>query len=421
MKATTTIIVFLISFCLNAQWNKVDFTPTSRIYYETEAINKQGEDTVFCMRKGGGAGGFKGIFYSVDGGKNFTHFYDLYEVWGWPQYAKFIDKDTLLIVTTYGIIKRSTNLQDLPAYVIEYSEYDSNITSFGALAHFWDNNNGLVVSKSTFRTYDGGRNWTQVQLYKNNSPATIRGLVYISSTKRFICGRGTHLLETNDFGRTWDTLRISKEISSGLTFITNISFPTDSIGYATAGATLYKTTDRGETWDTLISGNVKYLSMVFADTENGFILFDNRNIIFKYNEFETQKWKEDYMLSSNTQAYDKFFYLGDSTFFLNFNDELYLRSKLALNVEQQAQEENMPIQIYPNPFGQELTVKIPQGMRDGTVEISLYNLIGELVQTHQIIGETSVTMNTSELPMGFYIAKFRAIGEPPCTQKLIKQ
>ncbi|MGV3597467.1 MAG: T9SS type A sorting domain-containing protein [Bacteroidota bacterium] len=419
MKTILTIAVFLISYCINAQWNKVNFSGGIRTYTYTISMSQQGADTIFCARMSSASGNPQGIFYSVDGGKNFTFYYDLLVVWGWVQHMRFIDNDTLLIVTSKGVLKKSSNSQDLPFYTIEYADYDTVTKNFSVNTHFWNNSNGLIVSSNTFRTFDGGRNWTVIPHYKTINVGG-NDLEYIASSKRFISNNGNRLFESKDFGNTWDSLYTFKELLTGFSFVNNISFPTDSIGYATAGKVMYKTLDGGKSWDTSYAGSFKTLSMVFADRENGFVLFENFDAIYRISN-DGNVWKQDYALPSNTQAYSKFFYLGDSAFFLNFDDELYLRSKLALNIEQQALEEIVPVQVYPNPFSHELTVKIPQGTEKGTIEIRLYNLIGELVQTHQATEETTVKLNTSDLPRGFYIAKFSLGANILVTQKLIKQ
>ena len=71
--------------------------------------------------------------------------------------------------------------------------------------------------------------------------------------------------------------------------------------------------------------------------------------------------------------------------------------------------------VYPNPFSEELVVR-----SEGLDEIKVYNLVGKLVLSIDVISDRTV-INTKELPKGFYFVSLLRIGETIQTKKLTKR
>jgi hypothetical protein len=76
------------------------------------------------------------------------------------------------------------------------------------------------------------------------------------------------------------------------------------------------------------------------------------------------------------------------------------------------------ISVYPNPFGDFLTVKM-KGGNTAELQIRIFSLDGRLVLEHTYTEISSCTLVTSALPAGVYIAEIRT-KENTITQKLLK-
>ena len=63
----------------------------------------------------------------------------------------------------------------------------------------------------------------------------------------------------------------------------------------------------------------------------------------------------------------------------------------------------LEVNVYPNPANDQLTVSIPE--TDQVVNVSIYNLTGQLVKEIQVSGNTNTIVDVAALPSGMYITR----------------
>ena len=81
------------------------------------------------------------------------------------------------------------------------------------------------------------------------------------------------------------------------------------------------------------------------------------------------------------------------------------------------------INIYPNPFKNDITVNISGINNESTIQIELYNSLGQKVvlkDEHNIIGEYTGQINLSGYGSGMFLIKVKQNGHTVLTKKLIK-
>ena len=69
--------------------------------------------------------------------------------------------------------------------------------------------------------------------------------------------------------------------------------------------------------------------------------------------------------------------------------------------------QNASFSVFPNPATEYVTVRF-EGLTDGPLEVSLYDVIGQRVKTAQFsreIGQTDYQLNLSDVAQGLYIIR----------------
>jgi hypothetical protein len=82
------------------------------------------------------------------------------------------------------------------------------------------------------------------------------------------------------------------------------------------------------------------------------------------------------------------------------------------------------INVYPNPFDNEIRVKLPSTISFSSLDFSLYDVLGRSIQlnTQQISNEITRLITTSNLSNGTYILKIVDINtNQSITKQLIRQ
>lgn len=140
-----------------------------------------------------------------------------------------------------------------------------------------------TIHGEIYQTIDSGASWQF--LYQADSIGLF-SIHFLDSQNGYIAG-GLHkgrIFKTTDAGQSW-TLKILPNTM----FLTDVFFPTDSVGYASsfyidpwsgsAGA-IYKTTDAGQNWINLnLATSLQLRKLHFLDDQRGYALTDSNAIL----------------------------------------------------------------------------------------------------------------------------------------------
>ncbi len=412
------ISIFFPALCMG-QWKEVQIERDIFNKNSVSLISYQNEDTIICADNQSNT---QNICFSFDGGNNFKYAFNLsWDVWGQVQNIRFIDKDTLVIITALGIIKKSTDIFHTPEFLIKFSDYDTAPITFLAPSYFYKGDSGIVASKRIFKTYDGGRTWVNEPKSLNNGWGGI-GFTYIPESGRFLNTNSSYLFESKNYGNTWDTtfnfVPLIKDKFFGR--VNDFSFIDDKIGYTILGRTIYKTTDGGSSWDSV--GNFVWYgfgqSIKFFDENVGYALFSQHKGLQKTVD-GGETWVEEFEFPTEFSSVKEFFYFGDSAFFVVNGKKLYKRDKASLGIELPKVKTTLELLMYPNPTTSYITVKILGGNKNNSNILSIYDLQGRLLYEESFYGQEKI-IKLEELEKGLYLVQVRN-GLHTFTQRLIKQ
>lgn len=287
----------------------------------------------------------------------------------------FLD-DNIGFLAEYNYLELIISLTDNGG--TSWSEWNSTGFIFQPIVcNFYDEMNGLICGESNIiRTTDGGNSWEEVFIAGADEFVDIE---YVNENEVFICGEvgsNSCIFKSVDGGLTWNNLcnfgnihahdlyfydantcfltginTIYRSSDGGNTWIEtiinlsnfthfkSIHFPTDEIGYAVGEGefeTIVKSTDGGENWNAIDISSTSGLNYVhFTDELNGLVFGDN-GVVLKTTTGGVVGIEED-------------------TF-----------------VKQQDF-----LQVFPNPFLDELFIKLNGSQSGG--EISIYDQSGKVV------------------------------------------
>ncbi len=300
--------------------------------------------------------------------------------------------------------------------------------------HFSTSQLGWMISKQVshvYRTTDGGANWDTVGPAVGWSSQDNIDMWFNGPTSGWVAG-GSTLLHTSD-GQTWSDIN-----TYFFTYLTAVSFPTDSVGYVvkaffTSGSrdtsVVYKTTDAGHSWTPAGGFHFAvYSSAFFVSPSEGWVGGDNvdYNIVLQGGAI----WHTTN--GGTTWAQEAFFDTGNtfsSVGRITFTDRIHgwcAGSSFAtdparmmvgkyygipLSVHDRVNE--MPAgfaldQNYPNPFNPSTTVRymVPAS---GHVRLSVFDVTGAEVTTlfdgERHAGMYTATWSASEVASGVYYAR----------------
>jgi hypothetical protein len=95
-------------------------------------------------------------------------------------------------------------------------------------------------------------------------------------------------------------------------------------------------------------------------------------------------------------------------------DDLTIMDGLPVTIVGQALEINNDICIYPNPSGGKFTIEM--GALSSSIEI--FNQLGEMIYSSQLLQQTTKEIDLSDAPKGLYLLKIIA-GKELITRKLV--
>ncbi len=417
MKSIATFILISLSLTSIAQWTKYN---TEADAVNADIFNQQTADTILITESNDSD---QDIMYSTDGGKKFTSMYTLpSKAWGRVYHVRFIAVDTLLYITSKGILKRSFKSADLPFFVVVFDDFDTLGIEQTPMTLFHSKDSGVVVCSHVFKTFDGGKNWkvgNVTEPYSNGGWE----LFYLPISKRYIANRGFKLAESWDNGETWQQLMRIREIanSGDWPFINAMSVVNDSTFFITlndgglthAKSLLFKSTDAGKTWQSIAQYPYR-LWTHFFDTLNGYALAEISPNIVKTGD-GGKTWTTEYIFKNDNLSTDRLFYLNDSTFLATNQGKLYKRSKLSLTV--QPQTVPIEVNVYPNPIADILTIEMQENQLP--VSAIVIDMQGKTV-VKKLLNQTTNTIDLSELKNGIYTLTISA-NKQTATYKIVKE
>ena len=157
------------------------------------------------------------------------------------------------------------------------------------------------------------------QWYYTSVQVSTNSIAFVNNTTGF-CSTGFAIFKTTDGGTTWTAVAGFAMDS----IITCLSFPAETIGYATGlSGNLLKTTDGGATWNPLNCGTTKDLRQVFfTDVNTGYIAGDEHSM-FKTTDGGVT-WQT---LNSPVETTFSLFFISNTKGFLAGNTSTLYRTE----------------------------------------------------------------------------------------------
>ncbi len=323
--------------------------------------------------------------------------------------------------------------------------------SFTNLVHFWDKNNGVAMGDpkggyfEIYTTTDGGTNWARVA-NTNNVLSPIKsdewGLTNSFTTFGNTIWLGTdygRVLKSTDMGLTWTASSTpfnaaTKKQISGLAFRDANNGIVGWYDSSVKKMKYAKTTDGGTTWTAVTSTGFNYYAdfcwvpgtnmyvSVGADFQTPF-----KGTSMSTDDGATWKAIEDTtMVPQRTAVAFLKETLGYAGGFNSVNGGgMYKWSTKIVPFDIGVKENTVPkgtVVAYPNPVNDVVSV-ILTGFSGRNTEVTIYNVMGEKVYTHENTYATpnyTKHIDFSQMPGGVYIISVND-GTYTYTQRVVKQ
>lgn len=286
--------------------------------------------------------------------------------------------------------------------------------------YFWEKDKGYIFGGTwgaeQYKTLDEGANWTLINRFhcQNSYPDVfffneMQGFLVCDSTQTIYDSLG-QIIANQTFGY------IYKTIDGGINWnmqvfpndsVIDVHFPSQNVGYVTAGAHLLKTTDGGTTWNSL---NVPFLAqkLAFINDDRGYIVAKDGNI-YKTSDGGLN-WTLDY--TGNFFAIEAKkgvgFAVGKNGSIIRFNNATSAISPL---------EASASFVISPNPSADLLKIETPY---NGTFAATLTNDLGQTIFAGN--ANNSLIINMKSFANATYFLSIKdKNGKILQTEKIIKQ
>ncbi len=275
----------------------------------------------------------------------------------------FTSADTGWIVTRFGYIIHTTDGGQT------LNEQASNV-SFDLRSVFFTNvSTGWVVGTgdTILHTTDGGENW----LPQATGTPSLRSVYFINSDTGWAVGLNGVILSTTDGGENWFS-----QTSNVSVLLNDIHFINETTGWIVgANGIILKTIDGGTTWGQQLSNtSVALQSVCMIDDQTGFATGLNGTILFTKD--------------------------GGGEI-INALKQSVLKIPKSIRLYQN----------YPNPFNPTTMINYQLPMT-GSVELSIFNLLGQkvttLVNERKRAGHHKVEWDASGYSSGIYLYQLKA-------------
>ncbi len=316
--------------------------------------------------------------------------------------------------TGYTTIFSSNSGSRLPRYLYKYG--DSTI--FLAA----DSVQGSFTASNLWKSTNNGRTWELINRYENGY--YLNSIYMHNDSTGFGTLKGNVIRITNG-GRSWQGIPMFNqpaliEVPSNYRIIKSFN---DSTVFVEVDRTIYKTTNSGKNWHSrLFSDANDIIDADFISKDTGYVILATSNPYpFRVTTNGGINWLGVYWID-NTYI-PRFLSVTDSNkIFLATSYDLFVTNNLGgqpLDVKEINPFSQIPVEFelsqnWPNPFNPSTSISyfLPES---GIVKVSVYNIMGELVNSQQpefvTQGQHIIKFDGSQLPSGVYILNVTFAGQ----------
>ncbi len=319
----------------------------------------------------------------------------------------FLNNNTGFIIGEHGISK-TTNQGNT------WTNLNVNFDSV-MFIDFPSNNIGYTISAKGIlaKTIDSGNNWNIIDTL-NIEPRFSAD--FSNENIGFICSDST-IRKTDNGGLSWTQQIVTHPLQVAYLGVSNICFPSDSIGYCSApegtfspdSMLIYKTIDAGTNW---------FLkSIVYAPNCFGQLTFTNDTIGYFSGIFRIKNtidggatWQNQYSDCNSNSFFDNIydiFFLDEAHGFIAgwaSGNEFYKTKNGGGVISNIITLENYKanLKVYPNPTSGLFSIEYMQNKK---ATINIYNISGQLIHSETLAGNTTKQIDLSNYSKGVYLIK----------------
>lgn len=208
-----------------------------------------------------------------------------------------------------------------------------------------------------------------------------------------------------DLGETWTKIYFDT-LKSG---ITDIYFPSDSIGYAVGGDGLFwKTDNYGDNWFPIDMDSTLYFTSVwFINDTIGYL--SHRYGIVKTTD-GGYSWNSQSIDKGDSIFINKLLFINDTIGYALGDSGVFKINEPALQppngIEDELKSLN-DLNVFPNPFKQSFTINIPENIMITLDDIKIYNTLGKIQDVEINLNSSQIVVNGLSLSKGVYILKIK--------------
>ncbi len=340
----------------------------------------------------------------------------------------FVPPSNGLFQTTDGgntwnqIINGGNSVSGAGANTINLS--DNNVLFIGSSNYnLTSGSTNSIISEFTNNTFSTN---AEFDIMSVNTPSDIdfRNNLGLASTN------GVYILRSIDAGQTWDTINSGLDINTTITSISIFDELTAYAGYVSNGMSwgLLKSEDGGLTWNQDMNSATFFYPQwttvetkgketwggfnpvdihypVYAGAEintgnnSGMIFESNDGISWNYVEVDeiiNEIASNDYWTTNNfagtpTNLLRNTFAIGNNGYLLR-NSEATGNASISTN-------ENIDIQVYPNPASEKVTIKMEDAQQ---WNLTIVNANMKEINIQEVNSNQQKEVNISDLPKGLY-------------------
>jgi photosystem II stability/assembly factor-like uncharacterized protein len=316
--------------------------------------------------------------------------------------------------TGYTTIFRSTSGTQSPRYLYKYGDSTIFVCS--------DSLQGSFSASNLWKSTNDGRTWELIHRYDNG--------YYLNSIYMHNDSTGFGTLKGNVIritkgGRSWEGIPMfhNPALTEVPSFYRVIKSFNDSTVFVELGRSIYKTTNSGKNWHSRQFNDANDIRDAdFISQDTGYvILLTSDPFPLRVTTNGGLNWLGVYWVDSVYNP--QFLSVTDSNkLFLATTDEIFVTNNLGgqpLDLKENDRVVDMPIEFelsqnWPNPFNPSTSIGyyLPES---GIVKVSVYNIMGELVNSQQPEfvqqGHHIIKFDGSHLPSGVYILNVTFAGQ----------
>lgn len=323
----------------------------------------------------------------------------------------FVDQGTKKVLrftpeTGYTTVFKSNSGSQSPRYLYKYGDSTIFVAS--------DSLQGSFSASNLWKSTNNGRTWEIINRYDNGY---YLGSIYMHNDST---GFGTlkgNVIRITKGGRGWQGIPMFNEpaYTEAPSFYRVIKSFNDSTVFVEVGRTIYRTTNSGKNWHSRLFNDANdIIDADFISKDTGYvILATSDRYPFRVTTNGGINWLGVYFIDSIYLP--QFLSVTDSNkVFLATGYEIFVTDNLGgqpLGTKEEGSLSNVPVEFelsqnWPNPFNPSTNIRyyLPES---GIVKVSVYNIMGELVNSRQPEfvpqGQHIIKFDGSHLPSGVYI------------------